>query len=185
MIFRLFRRHRPEATIRILYGAIVAQARLPGFYLGYGVPDTVAGRFDMIVLHQALFFRRLGREPADVRKLSQGVFDLFCRDMDHNLREMGVGDLAVPKEMRRLAGAFYGRVEAYDRALGSADFAALAATVSRNVLSEAGPPSAGARRLAAYVRAAAKSLDREDGAAFLMGTIAFPDPDTIPADAAA
>ena len=66
MIFRLFRRDPQAASITALYGAIVAQARHPGFYLGFGVPDTPEGRFDMIVLHMALVCRRLGRaEGAD------------------------------------------------------------------------------------------------------------------------
>ena len=125
MIFRLFRRDPQAATITALYGAIVAQARVPAFYLAFGVPDTPEGRFDLLVLHLALVCRRLGRaegaEQAAARALSQGVFDMFCRDMDHNLREMGVGDLTVPKTMRKLGEAFYGRLEVYDRALGSAD----------------------------------------------------------------
>src|SRR5215471_8437663 len=98
VIFQLFASRTATATIDALYGAIVAQARLPGFYLTYEVPDTVEGRFDMIVLHLVLLFRRLAREPESVPALAQGVFDRFCRDMDHNLREMGVGDLSVPKE---------------------------------------------------------------------------------------
>src|SRR5262249_19037461 len=119
MRIKLFASQPANSTIDALYGAIVAQARLPAFYLAYGVPDTVEGRFDIVVLHLVLLFRRLGREPKEARKLSQGVFDRFCRDMDHNLREMGVGDLAVPKEMRRLGEAFYGRAEVYERALNA------------------------------------------------------------------
>jgi len=181
MIFRLFRRaHRPD-TISALYGAIVAQARRESFYLGFGVPDTVEARFDMIVLHLALLFRRLARETGPIRALGQDVFDLFCRDMDHNLREMGVGDLTVPRKMRGLAEAFYGRVEAYDRALGAAGDE-LAAALGRNVLEE-DRPSAGARRLAAYVRAAAERLDGQDAAALGRGLLVFPDPDTISASA--
>src|SRR5262249_18838863 len=121
MIFRLFRRDPQAATIAALYGAIVAQARNPAFYLEYGVPDTPEGRFDMIVLHLALVCRRLGRaqgpDQAPARSVSQAVFDMFCRDMDHNLREMGVSDIGVPKKMRKLGEAFYGRLDAYDRAL--------------------------------------------------------------------
>jgi len=48
----------------------VAQARLPGFYRDYGVPDTVNGRFELIVLHFALLLERLTEEPA----LSAGHF---------------------------------------------------------------------------------------------------------------
>jgi cytochrome b pre-mRNA-processing protein 3 len=135
MIFRLFRGGPDARTIDALYGAIVAQARHPAFYLGFEVPDTAEGRFDMIVLHLALLCRRLGREsgsgtaPGHVSSqvLSQGVFDMFCRDMDHNLREMGVGDLTVPKKMQKLAEAFYGRLEVYERALAAAGDEELAA----------------------------------------------------------
>src|SRR5947209_6383524 len=109
MIFRLFRRAPQGATITALYGAIVAQARVPAFYLTLGVADTPEGRFDLVVLHLALVCRRLGRaegtagaEQAAARSLSQGIFDMFCRDMDDNLREMGVGDQVVPKTMRKL-----------------------------------------------------------------------------------
>ncbi|HXW30910.1 MAG TPA: ubiquinol-cytochrome C chaperone family protein, partial [Xanthobacteraceae bacterium] len=77
-MFRVFPRHQQAHTIRNLYGAIVAQARAPSFYAAYLVPDTVEGRFDMIVLHLALVLRRLRREPARVKALGQGVFDLFC-----------------------------------------------------------------------------------------------------------
>src|SRR5882724_9487190 len=93
-ILRLFR--KPNApTIDALYGAIVAQARLPVFYAGFGVPDTIEGRFDMVVLHLVLVLRRLRQGPRSAA-LAQGLFDAFCRDMDHNLRELGVGDLSVP-----------------------------------------------------------------------------------------
>src|SRR3989442_6857779 len=110
----LFRRS-PNPSIAALYGAIVAQARLAVFYQTYGVADTVLGRFDLIVLHLALVLRRLRRDHE--KAVAQGVFDAFCRDMDDNLREMGVGDQAVPEQMRRVGEAFYGRAQAYDAAL--------------------------------------------------------------------
>jgi cytochrome b pre-mRNA-processing protein 3 len=184
MIFRLFRRDPQGASIAALYGAIVAQARNPGFYLEYGVPDTPEGRFELIVLHLALVCRRLGRaqgpDQASARAVSQAVFDMFCRDMDHNLREMGVSDLGVPKKMQKLGEAFYGRLDAYDRALADAGDEDLAAAVRRNVfgevLGERAPTSAVAARLAAYVRAMADRLDgiaTEDVGA---GKLGFPDP---------
>jgi cytochrome b pre-mRNA-processing protein 3 len=188
MIFRLFRRDPQAATITALYGAIVAQARVPAFYLAYRVPDTAEGRFDLLVLHLALVCRRLGRaegakgakrtEQASARALSQGVFDMFCRDMDHNLREMGVGDLTVPKTMRKLGEAFYGRLDVYDRALGSADPAELAAALARNAQGP-GAPVAAARQLATYVRAAAACLEALPIAGLRDGKVSFPDPTTM------
>lgn len=151
----LWPKRSPRAvTIRGLYGVIVAQARAPVFYADYGVPDTLAGRFDMIVLHLVLVVRRLRREPAPIRALGQGVFDLFCRDMDHSFREMGIGDLAVPKHMRRVAEAFYGRAAAYEAGIEGADDEQLAAVLARNIFPQSASPSAGAGRLARYVRGA-------------------------------
>src|SRR4029077_480171 len=113
-------------------GMIVAQARSPEFYRGYGVPDTVEARLDMIMLHLVLVLRGWSG-TRDGRRL----FDRFCQDIDDNFREMGVGDLAVPKKMRRVAEAFYGRAKAYGAALAAADPAALEAAVSRNVFGRA------------------------------------------------
>jgi cytochrome b pre-mRNA-processing protein 3 len=178
-ILRLFRRSS-KPTINALYGAIVAQARKPVFYAGFAVPDTVEGRFDMVVLHLVLVLRRLRRE-APLTKLAQGLFDSFCRDMDHNLREMGVGDLSVPKHMKRLGEAFYGRQRAYEDALSGVDPAALAAALARNVFS-GGDPHAAAR-LADYARHTAAALDATDAAALGQGQLAFFDPDAILAGA--
>jgi len=178
-MFRIFARHQQADTIRALYGVIVAQARAPGFYATYLVPDTVGGRFDMIVLHLALVLRRLRREPTELGAFGQSVFDLFCTDMDHSLREMGVGDLAVPKHMRRLGEAFYGRACAYDRPLDANGEEVLAPTLARNVFSTGGAISPGAVRLASYVRAAEACLNSQLGAAIATGVLRFPDPDTI------
>ena len=38
--------------------------------------------------------------------------------MDANLRELGVGDLTVPKRMQKFGEAFYGRAAAYDLRAG-------------------------------------------------------------------
>ena len=78
------------------------------FYRDLGVPDTVNGRFDLLVLHLWMVLRRL--KPIEGGAgLSQALFDRFCDDMDANLREMGVGDLTVPKRMQAFGEAFYGR----------------------------------------------------------------------------
>jgi cytochrome b pre-mRNA-processing protein 3 len=170
-----FRGLSRNPTIEAVYGMIVAQARSPSFYRDYGVPDTLSGRFDMIVLHLVLVLRRWRTTPTNVRPLGQQIFDRFCRDMDHNFREMGVGDLAVPKEMRRVAEAFYGRAGAYEAALADGDQAAIEAALTRNVFGTAQPPL-GARRLAAYMQAAARQLAMQDPAE---GKILFPDPDLV------
>jgi len=174
-----FPRQQRARTIRALYGVIVAQARSPSFYSAYLVPATVEGRFDMTVLHLALVLRRLRREPVRLGALGQSVFDLFCTDMDHSLREMGVGDLAVPKHMRRLGEAFYGRALAYDHALDQERGEELVAVLTRNVFPAADAAPPGAVRLERYVRAAEACLNGQIDAALAAAVLRFPDPDTI------
>lgn len=175
MIFPLFRRRRADDTIATLYGMIVAQARLPAFYQVYGVPDTVDGRFELILLHLYLFLRHADRDPGD-RELGQQVFDLFCRDMDRNLREMGISDLKVPKEMQRMGEAFYGRASAYQAALATGDADVVAKAIARNVYgSERTEPEA-AVRLGAYMMNALAELSRQDRDSIQRGKIGFPAP---------
>jgi len=180
MIFPLFRRAPRRDTISTLYGMIVAQARLPAFYRDYAVPDTVNGRFDLIVLHLALLLDRLAEDDS-LRRLGQGIFDRFCQDMDDNLREMGVGDLAVPKEMRRLAEAFYGRAQGYRAALAATGDEALVASLQRNIY--AGSTSAPAGRLAAYTREAVRGLQGQGAAGLAADHLSFPDPAAVPVPA--
>jgi cytochrome b pre-mRNA-processing protein 3 len=174
MIFQFFRRTRDDPSIASLYGTIVAQARAKALYQHFGVPDTVNGRLEMILLHVVLLLRRLNDEP-DGAPWGQAVFDLFCQDMDDNLREMGVGDLAVPKEMRRIGEAFYGRQAAYIGALESSDPEPLVEVLKRNVL-EGGE---GAEALAGYVRAAARALAARDIKELRLGNLGFPDPASL------
>lgn len=162
----------PRGTIEAIYGMIVAQAREPSFYTRFDVRDTVNGRLDMLILHLWLVLRRL-RSVAGGQDLSQALFDRFCTDMDDNLREMGIGDLAVPKRMQAFGEAFYGRSTAYDLAFEAGE-AELAQALSRNVLDGGFPDSA--RVLARYVRAAAASLAAADDAAVGAGSWAFPSP---------
>jgi cytochrome b pre-mRNA-processing protein 3 len=146
MILRLFRPRFHPGTIHTLYGAIVAQARRPEFYEEFGAADTVEGRFDMIVLHLVLVLRRLEREPQGAA-LGLALLDAFGRDMDHNLREMG--DLAVPKQMKRMMEAFHGRARSYASALSGADPTALEQALARNVFGGRGRGRSAARRLCA------------------------------------
>ncbi|HZP74650.1 MAG TPA: ubiquinol-cytochrome C chaperone family protein [Pseudolabrys sp.] len=174
MILPLFRRHGRADTIAALYGTIVAQARSPAFYRDFAAADTVNGRLELIILHLALVLRRLFADPA-LKDTGQGLFDHFCADMDGSLREMGIGDLAVPKHMRRVADAYYGRAKAYDAALAAADAEPLAQALARNVF-ETKAVEPAARRLAGYVRAAAEGINAADPHELAAGKVNFPDP---------
>ena len=168
--FNHFRKPRTPSrgTIEAIYGMIVTQAREPLFYQALEVPDTVDGRFDMILLHLWIVLSRL--EQRDDKELSQALFDHFCSDMDANLREMGVGDLSVPKRMKAFGEAFYGRSAAYHRALADG-CETLAEALNKNIYSGGNIESA--RRLAAYVTDAAAMPVSGDEAA-PAGGLRFP-----------
>ncbi len=143
-MFALLRgkKERNEAAAR-LYDAVVAQSRLPAFYESYGVPDSVDGRFDLICMHGYLAMDRLFDEGRKGERLAQALFDRMFRDMDRNLREMGVGDLAVPKHMKRMMKGFNGRANSYQAAMRSEDPAELLAALQRNLYGTIETPDAG------------------------------------------
>ncbi len=162
---------RPTPPERTVYDSIVAAARHPQLYAGFGVPDTVDGRFDMITLHAFLVLDRLkGTED----KFRQDLVDELFRDMDRSLREMGVGDLSVGKRIRKMAEAFYGRVAAYDKALGSMD-GGLEAALARNVWPEATDVPQAAQ-LSRYVLEQRHDLSAQAVAAIAAGHVAFREP---------
>ena len=170
--FNHFRKPRiaPPGTIEGIYGMIVTRAREPLFYRDLGVPDTVNGRFDLLLMHLWLVLRRL-KSVGSGTALSQALFDHFCADMDDNLREMGVGDQAVPKRMRAFGEAFYGRTAAYDMALTEGR-EAFAQALCKNVLDDERIEKA--RELAAYAEAAMADLAQLDDATLLRGAWRFP-----------
>ncbi|MGJ5179400.1 ubiquinol-cytochrome C chaperone family protein [Bradyrhizobium oligotrophicum] len=163
-------RPSPRRTIEPIYGAIVAQTREPLFYRHLNVPDTVDGRFDLLILHLWLVLRRLRGGGAE---LSQALFDRFCDDMDDNLREMGVGDLTVPKRMQKFGEAFYGRTAAYDLAWSESE-ARLAEALQKNILNGEHPDSG--RDLAAYAARVAADLAALDDTRLLGANWSFPRP---------
>jgi cytochrome b pre-mRNA-processing protein 3 len=176
LLGRFFKRDRQSERIAAaLYGAIVAQARQPALYADLSVPDSVSGRFEMILLHLVLLSRRLKTAGEEARKAGQEAFDLFCTDMDNSLREMGVGDLAVPKKMREVGEAYFGRSAAYEAGLSTGDVEGLAAAFDR-IVYEGRAPAGVSEAMARYSLAGAEELRRQDEAAIMAGGPAFPNP---------
>jgi cytochrome b pre-mRNA-processing protein 3 len=175
MFQRLFSRERNanRAITEALYASIVAAARQPVFYSEWNVPDTPLGRFEMLSLHMFLFQHRMHEEIGASRDLAQILIDDFFEDVDHSLRELGIGDMGIPKRMKKLARMYYGRTAAYDDALERGDNEALTAALSRNIRPEAASwPEAA--RLADYVVGAVDMLAAQRSDAIRAGEISFP-----------
>lgn len=171
----LLTRRRHERAGHMLYVAAVTAARDPAFYTAFAVPDTLDGRFDLICLHVFLVIRRLTALPEPGPAVAQAVFDAMFSDMDINLREMGVSDLAVGKRVKTMWEAFHGRSQAYQAALGEPAPESLAAALARNVWPE-DPPSGVAERLAAHARAIDSALATQSLEALVKGRVELPAP---------
>lgn len=174
MLARLTRRRDRTAAAHALYLALVRQAREPAFYGGCGVPDSLEGRFDMIVLHAFLVMRRLRGEGEAGAALAQALFDVMFSDMDQNLRELGVGDLAVGRRVKTMARSFYGRIKAYDEALGQEGDSALIAALDRNLYANVAAGPGQVARMASYVRGADARLASQDAQELAAGRPSFP-----------
>lgn len=146
----------PRRAAAELYGDIVAAARAPVFYAALGVPDTIEGRYEMIVLHTVLLLRRL-RGPGQ-KRLAQALVDFMAADLDRSIRELGVGDMSVGKFMKRLGEGLFGRAAAYDGALDTLDAGALEAAILRNIFDGYDPGRRSLAAIACYVRAQSDHL---------------------------
>ncbi len=182
MVKNWFRRDRAEQDVaHSLYLAAVAQARQPVFYADHGVPDSVDGRFDLIVMHVFLLLRPLhgiaqGKdEPEQAARagtIAQALFDTMFGDMDRSLREMGVSDIAVGKRVKQMAKAFYGRVEAYEEGLAGED-TVLAEALRRNLFGTVTPMADHLGAMTDYLRSQARHLTGISADQALSGDLQF------------
>lgn len=157
-----------------LYGAVVAQARQPSFYADFGIPDTLEGRYEMIVLHLFLVLERLRQATPDDTKLSRALIERFVTDMDDCMREIGVGDLTVPKRVKKAAAVLYKRADAYREALAAGPDA-LDATLGE-MFSELPAGNIRTPGLSRYVGAAIEALNGQDLQQIIRDAPAFPPP---------
>ncbi len=177
-MFGFFKRRRANQDLfDALYASITEASRATVFYAALGVPDTVEGRFDMLTLHAVLILERLKQLPPPADDFAQDFVDDLFRRFDGTLREMGVGDITVPKRMKRIASHFMGRAKAYHDALTSGDDAMVAA-LARNVFDDESRKDASAT-LNRYVNAVREVLLKTDFQAIAAATIAWPDPATL------
>jgi len=174
---RIFPGNRQEKPARDLYEAVVLQARSPEFYSDWGVPDSVDGRFELLLLHCWLVMRRLRGEGEEAATLSQTLFDTLIYDLDQSLRVSGVGDLKVGPKLKAMGQAFYGRIRAYDEGLEAPAAAVLEAALRRNLYGTLAETSAEVPAVMAdYVRREAAALAAQPADELLRGRVSFGTP---------
>lgn len=154
MAFSFFRQDPYRPVIEHLFSRVVFAARQADFYENYGVADTTQGRLELLELHAMLTLRRFRQLPSPADEVAQRFVDAVFEQIEHALREIGMGDTTVPKRMKTIAKGFYGRARVYDAALDATGDADLAQALGRNVLDSDAPSPL----LAHYARAAEAQL---------------------------
>ena len=146
-MFGFKRQTRGQDLVLALHAHVVEASRQPELYGEGGLPDTMEGRFEALVLHVLVVLRRLRQLPAPADDVAQEFVDAVFAHLEIALREMGIGDFGVPKRMKKLASAFFDRTSKYDPLIASRDVEGLAAEVAARLGGEPGP----LRRFAATV----------------------------------
>jgi len=159
---RTTRKANPE-IVQNLYMTVMTMVRQPVFYTRFAVPDTTDGRYDLMCLILSLTLFRVQQIDPET---AQALFDWSFKNTELGLREAGVGDLGVPKHMKRMLEAFYGRAAAYYEALEQQDQEGLAIIVARN-LYNSGAVTQQAREVAEWVRIVSQFLGQSDAQDFL------------------
>jgi len=139
---------------RALYEGLVSRAREPVFFTGFGVADSIDGRFDVLVYHAWMALAELKGTPA-----AQGLTDAIFTGFDEAMREQGAGDMGIGHKLKAMAKAFYGRLSVYDAAQDEAALeSALAKNLWRGAPQDDRAQNARVKALAAYAMRARAQL---------------------------
>lgn len=122
-----------------LYHTAMQQARNPIFFEDMSVPDTVEGRFEMVCAHVALIIARISIEieentnDPDLMALSQALFDAMFTDMEESLRQIGIGDMGIPRRMKYMMQSLNGRIHLIGAAAYENDEQQLNKAIKKNI----------------------------------------------------
>lgn len=137
-----------KQQVHLLYKQLVDQARQPLLYRPpYNIEDTIDGRFSLILLHLFIVDRSLSGASTnnEIRRMLQ---ETLVSDMDRSLRELGVGDMSVGKEMKKVGATLLGCMKSYGDAMDADDKeASLKSAIIRNITED----EAAASQLAKYM----------------------------------
>ena len=128
-----FKKKKFEIISKDIYQKIVNISRNKIFYTKYNVPDTIDGRFDMLVLITIIVVYRLSKIKNEGIELSQKIFDIVFKDLDYSLRELGAGDVSVANNMKKLISSYMGRQKIYVKAFKNGDEKFLALAFKNNI----------------------------------------------------
>lgn len=127
------RRKNIKNTSDRLFILLNADARNPDYFGDGKIDDSPDGRFEAMALFAAAYLSALGTKGALEKSIAQELQSRIFKSFDQGLRELGVGDMAVGKRIRKLAESFYGRVISYKECFLENDKAKLTKKIALNV----------------------------------------------------
>lgn len=179
-MFGIFKKSDVDDKANNLYLKIVQQSRCETFYQQYGVVDTMEARLDMIMLHSFLVLHRFKSDFDKSEDMGQKLFDIIFKDMDRNLRELGIGDVGISIRIKKMVESFYGRISAYQEGLEQGDDVLIAALL-RNLYHTATPTVDQSKGMAVYIRVQSEKLSLIAIENFLAGELQFITPPVLEA----
>jgi cytochrome b pre-mRNA-processing protein 3 len=160
----------PKESLRPLYLNVIAKGRELHWYEAGQVPDNMDGRFGIISSILALVLLRMEQIPAAGQDAAY-LTELFVDDMDAQMREAGIGDVVVAKDMGKIMGVLGGRLGAFRGAFD--DPVMLAAAIERNIFGGVKIAPSAASHMAVEFTAYWRELQGADHAALLSAQTAF------------
>ncbi len=126
-------KHQKRDLIDIFYQKIVNVSRNKVFYTKLNIPDTLDGRYDLLVLFSIILTFALSKSGSKGIELSQILFDKIFLDLDFSLRELGAGDAGVNIKIKHMIRSYMGRQKAYCACFETDNYNKLEKSVIRNI----------------------------------------------------
>ena len=156
------------------YLKIVNVSRNKVFYKHLSVPDTIDGRFDLLVLFSVITIFFLSKFGTKGQVLSQSLFDKIFLDLDLTLRELGAGDAGVHIKIKNMVNSYMGRQKVYCTCLEKNDFTLFKKMLVKNVYRNVNFADDSPEQLTNYCKKIYDCFNKEKESYFLNNKFVFP-----------
>ena len=164
-----------KILVNNFYLKIVNVSRKKNFYKNLSVPDTLDGRFDLLVLFSVITIYFISKFGPKGQYFSQALFDKIFLDLDLTLRELGAGDAGVHIKIKNMVNSFMGRQKVYCRCLEKNDFVSLNEALIKNVYRNVNFFNDSPEQLTNYCQMIYNSFIKEKEDYFFLDKIKFPE----------
>ena len=165
---------KKNKVIDSIYEKVVSISRKKFFYRDLEVPDTLDGRFDMLILFTIIVVYKLTLIKPKGNDLAQELFDFLFKDLDRSLRELGAGDIGVANRIKKMSSAYLGRQKSYCEAFDSNDLDNLIKSLNNNVYRNVIVDKEKIKLLALFSFQVVKKLNNYQEHEILEGNFDFP-----------